>query len=106
MPALHRPHPRKQIVRNIPRVEKTPPPLLAPSASLLQQSRGKDLGLPRRQIPENVSVKAPPKPAGETYGTQVMFHSNQAEAAELAQQKHKLLFVMHISGNFEDSCFT
>jgi hypothetical protein len=48
----------------------------------------------------------PKRPAGETYGTQVLFLNNQVAAAEAARHEHKLMFVMHISGNFEDSCFT
>jgi hypothetical protein len=53
-------------------------------------------------------------PAGErrahhppqNYGTQVQFLSSPEEAAEQASQEKKLLFVLHVSGNFEDSCFT
>jgi hypothetical protein len=36
----------------------------------------------------------------------VLFLNNPAVAADLARRENKLLFVMHISGNFEDSCFT
>lgn len=58
-------------------------------------------------MPQAVLDKTTAQPlAGETYGTQVLFHNNQAVAADLARHEHKLLFVMHISGNFEDSCFT
>ncbi len=89
IPAVHRP-PRKDIWANsTPRDREMPPPLLAP-------------------VPQ--CAKAPPvaegSPAGETYGTQVLFLNNPAVAEEAAQRERKLLFVMHISGNFEDSCFT
>jgi hypothetical protein len=46
------------------------------------------------------------RPAGETYGTSAVFLSNPAEAARRAGQQDKLLFVQHVSGNFEESCFT
>ena len=48
----------------------------------------------------------PKQPPGETYGTQVLFLNNREIAADTARREHKLLFVMHISGNFEESCFT
>ena len=48
----------------------------------------------------------PKRPTGENYGTRVLFLNNQEAAAAMARHEHKLLFVMHISGNFEDSCFT
>jgi hypothetical protein len=59
--------------------------------------------------PKEEELPAPPlsgRPAGETYGTSVVFLSNPAEAARRARQEDKLLFVLHVSGNFEESCFT
>ncbi len=62
--------------------------------------------------PEPKKEAAPPpgprsaRPAGETYGTSVLFLSNPDEAARLAREENKLLFVLHVSGNFEESCFT
>jgi hypothetical protein len=56
--------------------------------------------------PTSADQPASPQPVGETYGTQVLFLNKQEAASELAKRDHKLLFVMHISGNFEDSCFT
>jgi hypothetical protein len=64
---------------------------------------------PHRAAPAEVPVpQAAPagRPAGETYGTSVTFLGNPEEAAELARRDKKLLFVLHVSGNFEDSCFT
>jgi hypothetical protein len=52
------------------------------------------------------AAQTPLAPAGETYGTQVLFLNNPAAAAEMARREKKMLFVMHISGNFEESCFT
>jgi hypothetical protein len=64
------------------------------------------------QAPQEPWKEEPPvpplsgRPAGETYGTSVVFLSNPAEAARHARQEDKLLFVLHVSGNFEESCFT
>jgi hypothetical protein len=45
-------------------------------------------------------------PTADTYGTQVKFLASPAEAAAQARKDGKLLFVLHVSGNFEDSRFT
>jgi hypothetical protein len=45
-------------------------------------------------------------PACESYGTAVEFLSRPADAARQAVQEDKLLFVLHVSGNFEDAKFT
>jgi hypothetical protein len=47
-----------------------------------------------------------PCPPTDTYGTQVEFVSLPVEAARMALQSQKLLFVLHLSGNFEDPQFT
>jgi hypothetical protein len=44
--------------------------------------------------------------AAETYGTKVAFVSNPPDAAQQALKERKLLFVLHLSGNFEDEKFT
>jgi hypothetical protein len=54
--------------------------------------------------PPEDSIKA--ERGGETYGTQVEFQSSPAKASKQAIQDHKLMFVLHISGNFEDAKFT
>jgi hypothetical protein len=41
-----------------------------------------------------------------TYGTRLAFVTLPAEAAREAAQADKLVFLMHISGNFEDARFT
>jgi hypothetical protein len=38
--------------------------------------------------------------------SQLAFAKDPAEAAELAKREHKLMFVLHVSGNFEESKFT
>ncbi len=105
-PAFHRSHPQEMIAKNIPLLEEDPPPLPPPSSRQPPQLRDNDMMRSPWQIPPDAFVKAPKQSAGETYGTKVLFLNNQTEAADLARQQHKLLFVMHISGNFEDSCFT
>jgi hypothetical protein len=45
-------------------------------------------------------------PACETYGTAVEFLSRPADAARQALHEDKLLFALHVSGNFEDAKFT
>jgi hypothetical protein len=44
--------------------------------------------------------------APQSYGTSVTFLGTPAEAARQAQRDHKLLFILHVAGNFEDSRFT
>jgi hypothetical protein len=95
LPAVYRPNRSDRSGHRLLLVEEAPPPL-PPPASL--QPRGDA---------SSATVQAvPPQSAGETYGTQVLFFNNQEAAAERAELDHKLLFVMHISGNFEDACFT
>jgi hypothetical protein len=45
-------------------------------------------------------------PECETFGTTVSFVRNPAEAARLARAENKLTFLLHVSGNFEESRFT
>jgi hypothetical protein len=45
-------------------------------------------------------------PSGGRYGTQVDFIDDPIEAARMALDQKKLLFVLHIAGNFEDNAFT
>jgi hypothetical protein len=49
---------------------------------------------------------APPCEGGATYGTRVEFVRTPAEAARQARGKDKLVFLLHVSGNFEDPGFT
>ncbi|HVK18309.1 MAG TPA: hypothetical protein VM533_15315 [Fimbriiglobus sp.] len=53
-------------------------------------------------------VAAPAAGAAETacYGTKVDFVDTPKEAATLAKKQEKLVFVLHVSGNFEDPRFT
>jgi hypothetical protein len=60
--------------------------------------------LPARVRPAEPEV--PVRPPSENYGTSVMFLGSPADAAEVARREKKLVFVLHVSGNFEESCFT
>ena len=40
------------------------------------------------------------------FGTPVEFMSSPSEAAKWAKKEGKLVFVLHVSGNFEDPRFT
>jgi len=42
----------------------------------------------------------------KTFGTKVEFVSTPSEAARLAKKEQKLVFVLHVSGKFEDPRFT
>jgi hypothetical protein len=49
------------------------------------------------------------KPSAETcgsFGTSVEFVDTPSAAARLAKKEQKLVFVLHVSGNFEDPRFT
>ena len=41
-----------------------------------------------------------------SYGTSVKFVSSPSEAARQAKAEEKLVFVLHVSGHFEDPAFT
>ena len=61
---------------------------------------------PEKQI--RVAQAAPTAPSCpvEKYGTSVDFLSNPQLASRQARTQAKLLFLLHVSGNFEDNCFT
>jgi hypothetical protein len=46
-----------------------------------------------------------PATCGE-YGTSLHFEKTPSDAARKALKEEKLVFVLHVSGNFEDSEFT
>lgn len=41
-----------------------------------------------------------------SHGTRVEFFDTPSEAAKVAKKEQKLVFVLHVSGNFEDPRFT
>jgi hypothetical protein len=62
--------------------------------------------LPPSDAPsEKPPVKSAPVNC-QTFGTNVEFVSRPPLAARLARQDQKLLYVLHLSGNFENDRFT
>jgi hypothetical protein len=62
-----------------------------------------------RPLSEASDADLPPgegRPKTETFGMSVRFLSQPRVAADAARREGKLLFVLHVSGNFEESCFT
>jgi hypothetical protein len=57
-------------------------------------------------LPQSELTLGTEVPDGETYGTRVLFLRNPEEAAQQALKARKLLFVLHLSGNFDDAQFT
>ena len=51
-------------------------------------------------------IKPSEKPTCGEYGTSVHFYASPSDAAKQALKEQKLVFVLHVSGNFEDSEFT
>lgn len=73
--------------------DRTPPRLVEVGPRIPEPALPPALICPVRRAPQN-------------YGTRVAFLSSPAVAARQAQEEGKLLFVLHVSGNFEDSTFT
>ena len=46
------------------------------------------------------------KPSCSGHGTTVEFFDSPREAAALAKKEEKLVFILHVSGHFEDPRFT
>jgi hypothetical protein len=74
-------------------------------------SSGAPLALPPVSVSDQaklaMSGQPPPLESGtEMCGTTIDFVSSPAAAAQLAQQKGRLQFILHVSGHFEDSAFT
>ena len=63
---------------------------------------------PTPEGPGSGSQIVPPK-TGEScgsYGTQIEFTDSPADAAKKAKKEGKLVFILHVSGHFEDPRFT
>jgi hypothetical protein len=56
--------------------------------------------------PDPTPPRAKSTPTRSRFGTAVDFVDDPTEAAKLALKEKKLLFVLHVAGNFEESCFT
>jgi hypothetical protein len=79
---------------------ETPSPRSAPQ--IIQAS------VPSRHDAPPAEARAEPHAASvcQTFGTSVEFDANPAHAAKQAAESQKLLMVLHVSGNFEESAFT
>jgi hypothetical protein len=82
------PRPREEAAVKLPAVPKSEP---RPDA---------------QDTPDDALLGASPAGACETYGTSVQFLSNPAAASRQARRQDKLVFLLHVSGNFEDAKFT
>jgi len=51
------------------------------------------------------AVKAK-KESGGCHGTSIQFVDSPSDAAKKAKKEQKLVFVLHVSGNFEDPRYT
>jgi hypothetical protein len=56
--------------------------------------------------PQPAAPVAAERPVDHRYGTSIEFVDNPTDAAEQALKEKKLLFVLHVAGNFEKDCFT
>ena len=54
----------------------------------------------------DIRNKSADKPTCGHYGTTIDFLSSPSEAAAQAKKEEKLVFVLHVSGHFEDPKFT
>jgi hypothetical protein len=77
--------------------EKAMPPLLLPGAPLIPPPEG---GRADAVVAEGVCV------ACQRLGTDIRFVPQPTEAFRLAKEQKKLVFLIHLAGNFEDSGFT
>ncbi len=76
-------------------------------------ARGSDLtgrdprtGQPPPQPPPNVKHVGEPAATCGSFGTAVHFLATPREAAEVAKKEEKLVFILHLSGIFENAEFT
>jgi hypothetical protein len=92
-----------------------------PPGGIVRWPGVREVNLPRVNAPQG--VEDPPQAAGclvpgegqadpavgqvrETFGTAVTFARSPLVAAEAARKEHKLTFLLHVSGNFEEARFT
>jgi hypothetical protein len=66
---------------------------------------------PAAQPAKSAAPAAPAKAKAEesdcgSFGTRVDFVDTPSKAARIAKKEEKLVFVLHVSGNFEDPRFT
>jgi hypothetical protein len=81
------------------------PPKTSPPASPALVDPTKEIQVPAPAVCA-VNENGPACAETQSYGTSVAFLNTPAEAAAKAQRDRKLLFLLHVAGNFEDSRFT
>ena len=87
-------------------VAQEPPPAAQPApADPVPQAVAVSIPNPKNDPPPAPPADAP-VPACQNFGTAVAFRNSPVEAARQADKNQKLLFVLHVSGNFESDCFT
>jgi hypothetical protein len=86
------------LVRSVAQARSVPP-------AAVPAQQVKSLSAPAA-APEDVWPADRQGPDRETFGTTVEFVRNAPEAGRIADSQHKLLFLLHVSGNFEDAGFT
>ena len=106
----------------VPPKTKVLPPAPAPRPVVVARAKAPAPLLPERSPPKPVAPPVPEPPPPEppaqpvvaaappaargSFGTCVEFAASPLAAARLAREQQKLLFVLHVSGDFEDSRFT
>jgi outer membrane biosynthesis protein TonB len=111
-PAAEQPEPipptPAPVVRSKPVEQPAPPPTIPPSTPSTPPPVDKPPPAPQRVAePKPAPQRPAPAPRAEDkHGTSVKFLNNPEEAARKAAQGQKLMFLLHISGNFEDRQFT
>jgi hypothetical protein len=99
-----------QLVRppvNVDDMAPLPPPRWAPPQAGAMGPMAPMQPMRPAGAKDDCAVCRPEAPArGETFGTTVSFARNPAEAFRGAEEEHKLTFVLHVSGNFEEARFT
>jgi hypothetical protein len=61
---------------------------------------------PATPPPQTFLVKDKPEATCGSHGTRVEFVATPSKAAQMAKKEQKLVFVLHVSGDFEDPRFT
>ncbi len=100
-----------------------PEPALAPEEQIVQGGAGPEPPAPAKieippvkwDLPADIAAKPPAKPKAPAaqpaacsgdFGTSVTFARNPTEAFKEAKKDAKLTFILHVSGDFEDTAFT
>ena len=93
---LEAPMPREIVIREVePRVITVPVAIPIPEEPVVVPAEN--------QLPASELI---PADRCKTFNTTIRFHPTLADAADEARKSRKLIFVLHISGDFDDPGFT